>query len=474
MRLALVLGIVSLLLLAACSPSTRAPIGSGVATTVLNMAELNDIYVPMGQTSNPSQADLPSVDKGPNQIEAFRIATFVHNTGFADSLVAMYITGYDPNLFEVVPIGPYVSQDETRYCYHTAYLQDGDLRGDTDYVLSRYCSTAQDVFYGVSVSGSDGDPLTGVQVGAYTDNINRWLRNSESNFMRETGRFLDRYGLNLNPSINCEIYEPGSGRDQLDGGCQISLGLAQYFTQRSSRGQLALALYGGLVRDCANGCVLIPSPRLPNDYLAGNTERYPGGEGVYVDFAVLLDRSRWPANLNDHSQLFQISTCSLYTTYATPDVCIDPTPGRSDAEVCRPGTIRINQDLPAPLRITHIEQSSQGPRVQFTIHVQNSLGGRIFHPGAIDFCSPASPDTVSRSLLGKAHVVDARVLGSLTPLDCSNGGEIRLVDGRGRITCTHELSPDLISRSAFQTTLNIEIAYLYRDIQTIQANIHKI
>ena len=200
----------------------------------------------------------------------------------------------------------------------------------------------------------------------------------------------------------------------------------------------------------------------------------PGGERVNLDIGVWVDRNRWPENYNDHQQLFQVSTCSLYTTYLTPSVCIDPTPAQNrDSKPCVAGNIPLEQNQGAPIRVSRIDQVSQGSRVMFTIHVEDVGGGRVFGPGAIDMCSPATPDVLSREHYDIVNVVDARLIGTTERLDCGTD-EIRLREGRGRINCFYNLNPVSVSAGAYQTALNIELAYLYRSTQTVHASIHRI
>lgn len=469
MRFILLFTVLALVSLAGCMGPRQAQ-GAGVDIRVLNLQSLGDVYFQYYRGMEPTSPDELQLNQDGDLVSLFEINTLVHNRGYADTLAALYVTGYDPNLFVVEPLGPYRMNVDPQSCWRDITLVDGS------WSAYEICQTADDLRLGGGLRG-DGDDIEGFRADVYNANIREWIKKVPFGI----GEAIASSGLADDISVTCVGDKDGDKRSSAEVrptigdfviNCDISLGNPVSYFQRSSRGALALALYGDKLRSCANGCVPVPASLLADEFISGNNELYPGGEASQVDFGVYLNRGRWPANLNDHEQLFQITACYLYTTYATPKVCIDPTPGSSDGEVCRPGILEMITQ-PAPLSITRIEQVNQGPRVMFTIHVQNSLPGRVFEPGAIDYCSPAAPETFARELRDTAKLIDARVLGSLDSLDCRDG-LIHINEGRGQITCYYDLPPESWNRPAYQTTLNIEIAYLYREIETVRSAIHRI
>ncbi len=455
----------ALLVLAGCSSvlptGTGSGSGVGVVTTIANAPSITDAYFTLN--SKPGQTlpqQLQSLGQG-DPVHLFDMNLVVHDEGYADSLTALYISGYDPSLFAVVPLGPYLAQSKTRYCY-----RDVTLESDSTWSANVLCEAGDQVYLGGGyTSGSNG----GFSVSAYNANVAKYLDSLVSLIKGGQTSVFEKYGLFQNMSVTCSA--PTSGSSQYQKGCRISSPLGAFYYNRASQGALALALYGDSVRNCQNGCILVPSPRLPDQFLSGNTAQYPGGEAANVDLGVYMDRSRWPANLNDHQQLFQVTACSLYTTYATPTVCIDPNPATSDGEVCRPGILKM-QSQPAPVSITSIDEVNQGPRVMFTIHVKNEGSGTVFDPGSIDYCAPSAPDSMASQRRNEAKIVDARVLGSLKAMDCRDG-IIHFVNGQGQVTCFYDLPPESIGRPAYQTTVSFEIAYIYRNIQTVETTIHR-
>lgn len=465
MRFALIIACLAVLLLAGCAPGSQQRVGTGVDMEIMNHQALQDLYF---SDRLPEQgADFAAaMDLSPDAkyVRIGDLSVALHNAGYADTLVALYVTGYDPNLFALAPLGPYILQDEPRACY-----QDIRIDGDDGWSVYGVCSVGDGVYVGGGVVGA-GTDAERARAEAYGVNADKWLDALAGMIGGEKAQIFEDIGLFSDLDVVCE--SPTQNVNLKDVNCRLQWGDPSFYYQRSSRGALALALFGGALRECGNGCVVVPSPVQPDRYLAGNTERFPGGEVTFVDYAIFLDKNRWPPNLNDHEQLFQVTACYLYTTYATPVVCIDPTPFGTEGEVCRAGVLQM-ETQPAPLRITSIEQSNQGPRVMFTINVENARQGRAFAPGAVDFCTPAAAERNAREVRDQAYVLDARVLGSLERLDCRDD-VIRLQNGRGSINCFYELPPNLIGRAAYQTTLNIEIGYLYREQATLRSDIHRI
>ncbi|MFT4250545.1 MAG: hypothetical protein ACMXYD_04235 [Candidatus Woesearchaeota archaeon] len=455
-----------LIVLAGCATHSQ-PSGSGVQTSVLNRAELSNLYVPLVASElRGLSAPLPrDVFDGESHIYIGDLNLLVHNRGYADSLVALYVTGYDPNLFTVRPRGPFVTQGGSRFCYRDLILQ-----GPYEYSVYMACALSEDIFVGGGFSRDEDYADVTVGSRGITDFLDSALgraRGEETRFFRHVSDIIgDVY-------VQCDVPVARPDGVSKRASCSFSSAFIDYLSRRNTRGSLLLALYGEDLSNCQNNCVVVPSPLLPRGFIAGDTADFPGGEMYTVDYGLYLNEQRWPSNYYEHDQLFQISACYLYTTYATPVVCIDATPHSSDGAVCRPGVQQINHGQPAPLRISHIDQVNQGPRVMFTIHVENTMGGTSFNPGAVDFCAPGSPELYNRELRDVAKIVDARIIGELRALDCRDG-IIRLQNNRGSISCFYDLPARAFRSGAYQTTLNIEIGYLYRDMQTVQARIHRI
>lgn len=476
MRITIFMLCVSLLVFSACSVfAPQQQYGMGIETHIVNQYEFEDVYFQHAgssiQGASPSVVPPTVLDASGNPDadlrELFRLHTVVANTGRADGLAAVYVTGYDPNLFVVSPLGPYRMNRGVRSCWQwTVGVSDNRWDG---YIA---CLREEDMF-GVGVAWDDDN--TALRLDTRDVNAANLLNQIPRLWREEPTTFFDGIGLFEHLDISCNLggerTEGLFGFGGASSGCSFNLNIPTSFLNRPSRGALTTALYGAMVRDCSNGCILVPSPLQTQDYIGGDTELTPGGERLNLDIGVWVDRNRWPENYNDHDQLFQVSTCSLYTTYITPSVCIDPTPGADS--ICRGVRNSLEQNQGAPVRISRIDQVNQGPRVVFTFHVENVGDGRIFHPGGIDMCSPATPDMLSREMRDVAVVTDARLIGTLDRLDCGDD-VIRFRDGRGQITCSVDLNRLSLSAGAYQSALNVEIGYLYREQQAVSSTITRI
>ncbi len=466
--------LVLLVFLAGCMPSaSQRGAGPGIETIIINQHEFRDVYFPYRGSARPTPESVQESVSNPSAdlYEAFRLQLVVANTGRADGIAAIYITGYDPNLFVVHPFGPFTMDLGARSCW-----QGTAGRIDNQWDAYIACINERDMI-GIGVQWGDERSL---RLDTRDVNIGELLGRIPELWGGESSRalhFFDRVFGPVNLNCNWQGSRP-EGDISIGGsssGCSFSFRYPHEYLNRPSRGTLTLAHYAALVRDCKNGCILVPSALLAQDYLGGNTDQTPGGERVNIDVGVWVDRNRWPENYLRHDQLFQVSTCALYTTYLTPSVCIDPTPAVSAADkACVAGRIPLEQNQGAPIRVSRIDQVSQGPRIMFTIHVENVGGGRVFSPGAIDMCSPATPSVFSRELIDIVKVIDARLIGTTEALDCGTTGQIRLRDGRGQINCFYELTPQSVRAGAYQTALNLELGYLYRTTQTVQSTIHRI
>ena len=205
------------------------------------------------------------------------------------------------------------------------------------------------------------------------------------------------------------------------------------------------------------------------DYLlAGNNYDFPGGETKYVTFRGIV--SNWPPGLDKTDQTFLVTNCYLYSTYAAPVVCIDPSPFSENQKVCRPKPYTGTSGQGAPVAVTYIEQENTPRQAVFTIHIKNVGGGRVYDPGTLEICSPYSPVRVSNNELNVVYVGDIRVSGDLQRLDCTPNDFVRLdpKTGEGIVTCSYDI-PFSGLKSAYEAPLVVELWYGYE--KTIQKRV---
>lgn len=212
--------------------------------------------------------------------------------------------------------------------------------------------------------------------------------------------------------------------------------------------------------------------------LAGDTYEYPGGEYAYFTYNGRI--ADWPPGLDETEQTFLLTSCYLYTTFASPIVCIDPEPYSENRKVCRPigKSYRSNG---APVAITSITQENTPRKIVFHINVENAGRGTVYDAGRLEKCSPYYPGRVTPEDLNVIYIGDVRV-GSLGLQGRSGRGgitcspeRIRLDPntGRGSTTCTYPIEFTQI-KSAYQAPLTVELWYGYSETEERNVRIKRI
>ncbi len=192
--------------------------------------------------------------------------------------------------------------------------------------------------------------------------------------------------------------------------------------------------------------------------LHGDNPDYPGGGDDYKQFLVAMTGS-WPSGIDEIVQPYRVTNCYAYTTFVSPQICVDPNPFSGDRGVCR-----ANQDLSlgsqgAPVAVTRVSQRNTGRSVIMDFEVRNVGGGRVWEVGSLERCSPYFPETPT----GRNHH-DVIYVGFVMIddwfIDCSQR-IIRLHDGVGRFTCTYNFAERGVIGSAYVTPLRMELWYGY-------------
>lgn len=233
----------------------------------------------------------------------------------------------------------------------------------------------------------------------------------------------------------------------------------------AKRGRLFLALFAGLDFDRYNGIEYI---------LAGDMYEYPGGETLLHTYRGFMHD--WPAGLDELRQNFLVTSCYQYTTYATPSVCIDPEPYNAEIrKVCQAKTYTTSGGQGAPVAITSVFQENTPLKVRFDFEIQNVGKGKIWDPGYLEYCSPYYPGRPSSRMTDVVYIGDVRVgtasmLSGDPRLECTPDHAVRLQNGRGRFTCSYDISRLRNLKSAFETPLVVELWYGYSDseLRTVQ------
>lgn len=190
----------------------------------------------------------------------------------------------------------------------------------------------------------------------------------------------------------------------------------------------------------------------------GDNNYYPYGERTHIDFSGWVKKI--PTGMTTYDPNIMVSACYLYATIANPMVCVDPTPYSNQRKACIPNLVTsLGGGQGAPVAITRIEQEiASGKKIFFKIFIENVGGGEIYDYYSINKCSPYNSKVTS---LDKniVYVEDIRL--SDVQLKCTPNRIVRLVNGRGMVTCEFDtVWTDVVA--AHETPLFIELGYAYR------------
>ncbi len=220
-------------------------------------------------------------------------------------------------------------------------------------------------------------------------------------------------------------------------------------------GRLLIALFSGLDFDRHYGREFI---------LAGDTLNYPGGEVQYFEYNGEI--VNWPKGLDETDQTIMLTSCYMYTTFASPVLCVDPEPYSENRKVCTPKSYSWSNSQGAPVGITSVEQENTPNKMIIRLNIANQGGGTVYDVGQIEKCSPYYPERVSSNDLNVVYLGDVRI--GRQRLDCYPE-VIRLQDGKGMTTCNYKLEYAQ-AKSAYETPVVAELWYGYSDV--IERKIH--
>jgi hypothetical protein len=199
--------------------------------------------------------------------------------------------------------------------------------------------------------------------------------------------------------------------------------------------------------------------------LKGDNYESPGGETGFVDWRGHITHN-WPTGVDEIDQTFLVTSCYAYTTFAAPNICVDPQPYSETRKVCTPKEITYSGHQGAPVAITKIQQMNTPRSVVLTFYVKNVGGGEVFSPGYLERCSPWFPDILSPRYKDEIYI--GRISVGDQHLDCNPGYSFRLQNGQGTFTCTYDMEYATAS-SAYETPVVAELWYGYQE--TIQRTV---
>ncbi len=196
-------------------------------------------------------------------------------------------------------------------------------------------------------------------------------------------------------------------------------------------------------------------------WLSGDNPEYPGGGDDFKTFRAEM-RGDWPAGTDRYNINYQLRSCYAYTTFASPMVCVDPSPYSGDDKVCRTNQALNLGTQGAPIAVTKMEQYNTGRTLELKFTIRNVGRGDVWEVGSLERCSPYYPDSTSSA--GHKNVVYlgyAEIEG--VGLRCDRR-EIRLDErGEGTFRCTYNFMRDGATAvgSAYEAPLRMELWYGY-------------
>ncbi|MFH1400098.1 MAG: hypothetical protein ABIH41_01135, partial [Nanoarchaeota archaeon] len=367
----------------------------------------------------------------------------LQNKGSADSLVGVYVSGYDPNFIQLYKEGQPIVPEDAGFripCnFGVGSIIGGILSGRADCDFGRWGE------YGCGYVGGEGvkdQSVCDAQV--------------------NLGDVFNIDGLDLQMNVR---YDSSTGRFMVEGMGQGAGVSGYYYDDDINNGRRAI-MYISSLHIAMFDRNFINEGKGWQRVLMGDRKTWPGGQVDYVNFEGKV--KEWPRGLEQTEQIFQFTSCYIYTSYADPMICVDPAPDSIGRKVCTPRTVTFPRGQGAPVAITKIEQESAGSRVIFTIYVENKGGGMVYHPLALDKCNPWEKGRVTEADLNYVFLGDIRLIGDQDLVRCHPESRIiKLQDGRGQITCEYPIQ--FHQKSAYQVPLVVALYYGYSD--TVQKRV---
>lgn len=393
------------------------------------------VLMQFSSPSNPPTRMFYHSDMAPTENE-FNIFIDLHNLGTSYTYGALFVSGYDPGLVDL-------------------YDEEGLPLG-----IARYGGTWSDCtmdfgLFGAQTGGNFWDSVSGVfncadtGAGAYYTSRDNWGVQLQS-----LAPVLDLVGID-SPLLD----NVGFTYDNNAAGNRLRLNVQDGFNlDYLNHGRGIIVMLSGLSFRQYNGQEYYLKPDLPD---------YPGGERTTIAFTGQI--RDFPSGLDETRVPIMVTNCYLYTTYAAPQVCIDPDPYSQQRKVCRPREINFGKGTGAPLVISSVEQQDISKKgTWFVINLKNAHEGRgtIYDMGALEQCSPYHPKkTYDPALLDRVYLVDARI--GDTHLECSpeRFKGVHLDNGRGEVRCYYPFQYETAG-SAYETSLILEFAYGYAETLT--------
>jgi hypothetical protein len=207
--------------------------------------------------------------------------------------------------------------------------------------------------------------------------------------------------------------------------------------------------------------------------MKGDNPASPGGDIDYKTFKVQMI-SAWPAGQDYFNIPYEVKSCYAYTTFVSPELCIDPDPFSEEKKLCTSETYTWGGSQGAPVAVTQVRQTNTGKELILDITIKNVGTGRVWDVGYLEGCSPYFPSKVRPEMLNVVHIGYAYV--GTKALDCTNYYTVRLDPNTqtARMTCRYDMTSADDIGSGYTIPLKMELWYGYEESITQQLRVRKL
>lgn len=374
----------------------------------------------------------------------------VANKGAADTYGGVYISGYDPTFIKVKGVD--ISQAGANIdCDWDALMTNHNWQA---VIACTFLDSNVYVTLGNHQQTSGGGSF---DMGRILDAI---FGNALDAKVPIIGRKIRDWVTGLQFDINCD-------NDKNECAIGVDWTTQDFDFGAASNGRVAIAYITSLYADMMGNRNFINRLHGKEFALAGDRQSYPGGEFTYLPFEAEI--ISWPKGLQQTQQNFMFTSCYIYTTYADPQVCIDPYPDTSTRKVCKPKAVTYPKGQGGPVAITSIQQENTPRAIYFTINVQNKGKGLVYAPMSMHKCDPLQSDRVTNKDLNYVILGDIRLANENQQFRCQPQSRIIRLDekGKGTIMCEYPVMYNI--QSAYQSPLVISLWYGYSE--TLQTSV---
>jgi hypothetical protein len=184
-------------------------------------------------------------------------------------------------------------------------------------------------------------------------------------------------------------------------------------------------------------------------------------EGGYLLMEFSSGKINLPQQTPKYSIPLTIFACYDYETIASTEICIDPEPHKVyNEKACVTRNVGMGGGQGAPVAVTNVELVNMREQMRITFDIVN-VGSGLSGGTIVDLnkmFDNACPNGFGPNEIDVVYLSEVKVgINGITQF-CSPNGRVKLVNGRGRVSCTYQMP----GGTAFKTPLEIKLEYGYK------------